>query len=65
MILINKSKNQEPLVSIITVTLNSEKYLEETLKSIENQKNKDYEVIIIDGSQLILQLKLLKDIKFN
>ena len=40
MILISKTK-KEPLVSIITVTLNSEKYLEETLKSIENQKNKD------------------------
>ena len=46
MILINKTKKKEPLVSIITVTLNSEKYLEETLKSIKNQKNKDYELII-------------------
>ena len=41
MILISKTKKKEPLVSIITVTLNSEKHLEETLKSIENQKNTD------------------------
>ena len=33
MILISKTKKKEPLVSIITVTLNSEKHLEETLKN--------------------------------
>ncbi len=63
MILINKSKNQEPLVSIITVTLNSEKYLEETLKSIKNQKNKDYEVIIIDGESIDTTIEIIKRYK--
>ncbi len=60
MILISKTKNKEPLVSIITVTLNSEKYLEETLKSIENQKNKDYEVIIIDGHSVDSTIEIIK-----
>ena len=60
MILISKTKKKEPLVSIITVTLNSEKYLEETLKSIENQKNKDYEVIIIDGHSVDSTIEIIK-----
>lgn len=36
-------------VSIITVTYNSEKYLEECIVSIRNQTYKDIEYIIIDG----------------
>jgi glycosyltransferase involved in cell wall biosynthesis len=60
MILINKTKKKEPLVSIITVTLNSEKYLEETLKSIKNQKNKDYELIIIDGQSIDTTIEIIK-----
>lgn len=38
-----------PLISIITVVYNSEKYIEGTLKSIQNQTCKDFEYIIIDG----------------
>ena len=60
MILIKKTKKKEPLVSIITVTLNSEKYLEETLKSIKNQKNKDYELIIIDGKSIDTTIEIIK-----
>jgi glycosyltransferase involved in cell wall biosynthesis len=36
-------------LSIVIPTLNEEKYLEETLKSIKNQSKKDYEIIISDG----------------
>ena len=32
-------KSKSPLVSIITVTFNSEKYLEDTIKSIQNLMN--------------------------
>ena len=38
-----------PLISIITVVLNSEKYLQECLDSLKNQKYKNYEHIVIDG----------------
>jgi len=38
-----------PLVSIITVVLNGEKYLEETIKSVINQTYPNVEYIIIDG----------------
>ena len=60
MILINKTKKKEPLVSIITATFNSEMHLEETLKSIKNQKNKDYEVIIIDGHSVDNTIEIIK-----
>ena len=36
-------------ITIITVTKNSEKYLEENILSIFNQTYKNYEHIIIDG----------------
>lgn len=41
--------DNRPLFSIIIVTLNAEKEITETLKSIENQSVNDYEVIIKDG----------------
>ena len=40
---------KKPLFTIITVVLNQEKYLEKTIKSLLNQKFKDYEYIVIDG----------------
>lgn len=41
--------NALPLVSIITVVYNGEKYLEETIKSVINQTYTNIEYIIIDG----------------
>ena len=53
-------KKNKPLISIITVTFNSEKYLKETLKSIFNQKYKNYELIIIDGKSNDKTLDIIK-----
>ena len=53
-------KKNKPLISIITVTFNSEKYLKETLKSIFNQKYKNYELIIIDGKSNDKTLSIIK-----
>ena len=36
-------------ISIITVTKNSEKYLEKNILSVHKQKYKNYEHIVIDG----------------
>ena len=41
--------NKEPLVSVITATLNSSKYLREALNSILKQTYQNIEVLIIDG----------------
>lgn len=49
MILVDNKKSN-PFVSIITVTKNSGKYLEETLTSFRSQVFKNFEVIIIDGN---------------
>ena len=41
---------KELKISIITVTKNSEKYLEENILSVNNQSYRNYEHIIIDGN---------------
>ena len=42
-------KRDIPKLSIITVVLNQEKYIEQTIKSVLQQKYKNFEYIIIDG----------------
>ena len=42
-------KNDGPLISIITVSKNSSKFIQETIDSIKNQNYKNIEYIIIDG----------------
>ena len=44
-----KSYDMKPLISIITVVFNGEKYLEETMQSVINQSYDNVEYIIIDG----------------
>ena len=53
-------KQNKPLFSIITVVLNNEKYLEQTIKSVLNQSYKNYEYIIIDGGSTDNTLKIIK-----
>lgn len=48
MIDLKEKKLQQDMVSIIVLTYNSEKYIKETLKSIEKQTYKNLEVIIAD-----------------
>ena len=55
-----KKKQKEPLFTIITVVLNQEKYIEQTIKSVLKQKHKDFEYIIIDGGSKDKTIKIIK-----
>ena len=59
---IKKNNNFHPLVSIITVVRNGEKYLEQTIKSVLNQSYKNIEYLIIDGDSKDKTLKIIKKI---
>ena len=44
-----ESNSKLPLISIVTVVFNGEKFIESAIKSILNQSYKNIEYIIVDG----------------
>ncbi len=50
----------KPFFSIITVTKDSEKYIERNIKSLQSQSLKDFEHIIIDGKSKDRTLQIIK-----
>ena len=54
---------KKKLISIIINCYNGEKYLLKTLKSIINQKYKNYEVIFVDNCSTDSSAKIYKKIK--
>lgn len=57
--------NKKPLISIITPTLNSEQFIKENFKSIQNQSYKNIEHIIIDGGSTDDTLSIIKEFDKN
>ena len=55
-----KSEPEKPLISIITVVRNGEKYLEQTIQSVLNQTYDNIEYIIIDGASTDGTLDIIK-----
>ena len=55
-----KETKKNLLISIITVVLNGEKYLEESIESLQNQKQDNYEHIIIDGGSTDKTIEIIK-----
>lgn len=55
-----QSKLNEPLVSVITVVLNGEKHLEQTIQSVLSQSYQNIEYIIIDGGSKDNTIEIIK-----
>ena len=58
--ILKKDKQNFPLISIITVSLNSKKFLQQSINSVLNQSYKNYELIIIDGQSTDGTLDIIK-----
>jgi glycosyltransferase involved in cell wall biosynthesis len=56
-------REQEPLVSIITVVLNGQKHIEQTIKSVLEQTYPNIEYLVMDGGSTDGTLDILK--KYN
>jgi glycosyltransferase involved in cell wall biosynthesis len=52
-----------PLISIITIALNAEQYLEQTIQSVLNQTYKSIEYIIVDGGSTDRSLEIINKYK--
>ncbi len=62
---LKKDKKNLPLISIITVALNSKKFLQQSINSVLNQSYKNYEHIIIDGKSTDGTLDIIKKKQFK
>ena len=54
------STPEQPVISVITVVYNGEKYLEQTIQSVINQTYPNIEYIIIDGGSEDATLEIIK-----
>ena len=55
-----ETQKNKPLISVITVVYNNEKYLEESILSLHKQNYDNYEHIIVDGGSKDKTLDIIK-----
>ena len=58
-------QNQNPLITVITVTYNAAPVIRDTLKSLEEQTFREFEHLVIDGASKDNTLNLIKDFSLN
>ena len=58
--LLKSNKKNEPLISVIMVVLNNQKFLDKSINSVLKQSYRNFELIIIDGGSTDGTLKILK-----
>ena len=58
---INQLKNSEPLISVITVSYNAEKHIENCIKSVIAQSILNIEHVIIDGNSLDSTVSIIQN----
>lgn len=63
--IIKKPIEGKPFITIITVTFNADKYLQETIESVVNQHYGNIEYIIVDGASNDDTLKIIKKYENN
>ena len=54
------NKKNKPLISVITVVLNNQKYLTKSINSVLKQSYKNFELIIVDGGSTDGTLEILR-----
>jgi len=61
---IKNGSSENPLISVITVVFNGEKYLEKTIQSVLGQTHGNIEYIIIDGGSADKTLDIIKKYEY-
>ncbi len=51
----------KPLISVTTITFNSEKTIKSTLDSVNSQNYQDFEYIVIDGNSNDQTIQIIND----